>query len=61
MDTLLEKKKVLKSLESSLPERFSLDTIVECLLFLQAVEEGLSQSVQGNVVNLEEAKMRFVK
>jgi predicted transcriptional regulator len=61
MDILLEKKKVLKSLQSSLPEKFSVDTIIERILFLQAVEEGLEQSTQGNVVNLDEAKKRFEK
>ena len=61
METLLEKKKILESLENFLPDTFLADTIIERILFLQAVEEGLQQSAQGDVVNMEEAKERFAK
>jgi|GEM_PF-3743341 len=61
MDILLEKKKVLESLQSSLPEKFSVDTIIEHILFLQAVEEGLEQSAQSDVISLADAKKRFEK
>ena len=61
METLLEKKKILELLENFLPDTFLADTIIERILFLQAVEEGLQQSAQGDVVNMEEAKERFAK
>ena len=57
MPELLEKKKVLRSIKE-LPERFSADDVMDRVLLLEAIEEGLSDIEAGRVVSLAEAKKK---
>ncbi|MBK7944505.1 MAG: hypothetical protein IPJ85_03975 [Flavobacteriales bacterium] len=54
---LLERKKVLRSIKD-LPERFSSDDVMERVLLLEAIEEGLSDIKAGRVVSLADAKKK---
>lgn len=51
---------VLKSVQE-MPEKFSIDELLDKLLLLQKLEEGLEQLKNGNVMTLEEAKKRHEK
>lgn len=44
-----------------LPEEFSIDQLVEKLVFIDKVKTGLSQSEQGNVNSKEQAKQKLSK
>ena len=57
---LLDKKKVLKSIRS-MPDKFSVDEIVDRMLVLNAIEEGLTDVKAGRTVTLAEAKKHFAK
>jgi predicted transcriptional regulator len=57
---LLDKKKVLKSIKS-LPDRFSVDDVVDRMLLLSAVEEGMADVKAGRTMTLAEAKKHFAK
>lgn len=57
---LLDKNKVLKSIRS-MPDKFSLDDVVDRMMLLSAIEEGLADVKAGRTVTLEEAKKRFAK
>ena len=41
---------------SNLPETFSIDDLIEKLIFMEKVEAGLTQSVEGKVISNEEVK-----
>ena len=51
----MTKDKVLVALKE-LPERFDVEELIERLIFLQQIDEGLAQSANNQVVSLEEAK-----
>jgi hypothetical protein len=57
---LLDKKKVLKSIKD-MPDRFSADDVMERVMLLQAIEEGMADVKAGRTVTLDEAKKRFGK
>lgn len=44
-----------------LPEDFKLDDLIERLIFLAKVEEGLDQSNNKNVISTEELETRMEK
>ena len=52
---MLTKENVLNSLKD-LPDRFSIDELVDKLILLQKIEIGLEQSKTGEVYSTEEAK-----
>ena len=57
---LLDKKKVLKSI-SGMPDRFSVDDIVDRMIILEKLERAMADSEAGRTVSLEEAKKRMAK
>lgn len=57
---LLDKKTVLKSIRS-MPDKFSLDDVVDRMMLLSAIEEGLADVKAGRTVTLAEAKKHFAK
>ncbi len=57
---MLTKSKVIKTL-SAFPENFTLDELVEKLIFIDKVEKGLEQSLTNNVFSEEEAQKKLSK
>ncbi len=57
---MLTKTNVIESLKV-LPDNFTIDELLEHLVFVQKVEEGLKQSENGNTISSEEAKKRLDK
>ncbi len=57
---LLDKKKVLASIRS-MPDKFSVDDIVERMMLLSAIEEGMADVKAGRTLTLDEAKKHFAK
>lgn len=56
----MKKQKVLETL-AQLPEDFDMEELVEKLLFIQRVEEGLMDSKLDRTLSLEEAKEKMSK
>ncbi len=56
----LEKKKVLRSIKE-MPDRFSLDDVMDRLMLLSRIEAAIASSEAGRTVTLEEAKKRHAK
>jgi hypothetical protein len=56
----MTKEKVLHSLET-MPNEFPQEDLMERLVFMQKVEEGLQQSGRGEVTPLDEVKQRLRK
>lgn len=54
-------KTMLKQQIDQLPEDFKLDDLIERLIFLAKVEEGLDQSNNKNVISTEELETRMEK
>ncbi len=52
---MLTKEKVISSLQD-MPDRFSMDELIDKLILLQKIETGLEQSRKGEVFSAEEAK-----
>ncbi len=44
-----------------MPQEFEVEDLIEKLLFIQSVEEGLEQSKTGKVISMDEAKQRLSK
>ncbi len=57
---MISKKKLLLSIKD-LPSTFSIDELLDHLLFLQKVETGLNQSVKGKTVTTQQAKVKLKK
>lgn len=57
---MISKKKLLQSIKD-LPENFSLDELLDRIVFLQKVEAGLDQSTNGKVVTTSKAKSKLKK
>ena len=53
--TMLSKDLVIKSIDT-LPQEFTIDELIEKLIFIERVGEGLKQSGEGNVVSNVEVK-----
>ncbi|HEX9956946.1 MAG TPA: hypothetical protein VGA96_06815 [Fibrella sp.] len=56
----MTKEKVLDSL-ATMPDEFPLEDLLERLVFVQKVEEGLKQSEHGETVPIDEVKQRLRK
>lgn len=57
---MLEKENVLKTIKE-LPDRFSIDELMERIFFLCKVETGLEQSRKGEGIPIEEFDQRYKK
>jgi predicted transcriptional regulator len=56
----MTKTQLLNSLQD-LPESFEPEQLIERLIALQKMEEGMEQAKRGEVVTIEEAKQRLSK
>ena len=57
---MLSKTTVQKSIDR-LPQEFSIDELIEQLIFIEKVEEGLQQSRDGKVISHEDVKSMVSK
>lgn len=57
---MLTKKKLLQSIKD-LPEKFSVEEIMDRIVLLQKIEAGLEQSAKGNILSTESARRRLKK
>jgi hypothetical protein len=57
---MLTKNTVKKSIEN-LPESFSIDQLIEQLIFMEKIEEGIKQSEEGKVISNEDIKLMIDK
>ena len=53
---MFTKAQLLKSLDN-LPEFFTIDQLIEQLIFIEKVDEGLKQSQAGQVISDEDVKL----
>jgi sulfur carrier protein ThiS len=56
----MTKHQVVDSLKN-FPEKFSVEDLIEKLIFIEKVEEGIIQSKNGETVSMQEAKKRLHK
>lgn len=54
----MNKNQVLDTL-NSLPEEFEAEQLIERIIFMEKVEQGLRDAREGKVMSLDEAKQRF--
>ncbi len=57
---MLTKEIVIKSI-NNLPDKFSIDDLLERLIILQKIETGLEQSKTGQTFSTEEVKEKLKK
>jgi hypothetical protein len=57
---MLTKENVIKTV-SNLPDNFSLDELIDRLIFIEKVQKGLEESLAGKVVTKDVAKKRLSK
>ena len=57
---MISKEKLLKSLEG-MPDKINIDDLLDKVLFIQKVEEGLLQSSQGQVTSHESVKTEMAQ
>lgn len=55
---MLNKRRLIKHLKD-FPEEFSLDQLVEKLIFIEKLEERIKESEDGKTLTEEEAKIWF--
>jgi Zn-dependent alcohol dehydrogenase len=53
---MLTKDKVTKTV-NSLPDSFTIDELIDQLIFIEKVEEGYQQSESGKVISNEDVKL----
>jgi predicted transcriptional regulator len=58
--TMLTKDKLSKTI-NSLPDSFTIDELIDQLIFMEKVEDGLKQSDEGKVVSNEDVKLMIDK
>ena len=56
----MTKEKIHKAVDD-MPDEFSVEDLLEKIIFLHKVERGLEQSDNGEVVSTEEARKKFSK
>ena len=56
----MTKHQVVDSLKN-FPEKFSVEDLIEKLIFIEKVEEGIVQSKNGETVSVDDAKKRLPK
>jgi hypothetical protein len=54
-------KKILDKTISNLPESFTIDELIEKLLFMEKVEEGIRQADEEKVVTSEDVRLMIEK
>jgi len=54
----MDKTKVIETLER-LPNEFSTEELIDKLLFVEKVDQGMKDAEEGKVISLEEAKDRM--
>jgi predicted transcriptional regulator len=54
-------KQVLKQTIDKLPSSFTIDELLDKLIFIEKVNEGLQQSEQGKTVSKKEAEKKLSK
>ena len=59
MPTPSDKERALEAIRA-LPESATIDDVIERLCFLAKIEDGLRQSLAGQVVHHDEVKKRFL-
>ena len=52
---MLTKEKLNKTI-NNLPETFTIDELIDQLIFIEKIEEGFKQSEEGNVISNEDVK-----
>ena len=52
---MLTRDKVIKSIQD-LPDSFTIDDLIDRLIFIEKVEQGLKQSAEGKIIPHEEVK-----
>lgn len=57
---MITKKKLLKTIQR-LPEKFSVDELLDRIILLQKIELGLEQSKEGKISSTAEAKKKLKK
>jgi predicted transcriptional regulator len=57
---MLTRDKVNRTIKR-LPEKFTIDELIEQLIFIEKVEEGLEQSEDGKVVSNEDVRLIIEK
>jgi predicted transcriptional regulator len=57
---MLTKEKLNKTI-NNLPDRFTIDELIDQLIFIEKVEEGLKQSDEGKVISNEDVKLMIDK
>ncbi len=50
-------KKILSKTVNELPDSFTIDELIDQLIFIEKVEEGIKQSESGKVVSNEDVKL----
>lgn len=56
----MTKKELLKTIKD-LPEKFSIDELLDRVVLIQKIETGLAQSVNGQSKSTEQAKLKLKK
>jgi hypothetical protein len=54
----MKKTQVLDTL-NSLPEEFDAEQLIERIIFIDKIEQGLQDSREGKVISMNEVKQRF--
>ena len=57
---MLTKKKLNRTIKS-LPDSFTIDELIDQLIFIEKVEEGYQQSEEGKVVSNEDVNLMIKK
>ncbi len=60
MKATISKKNFLKSMDS-LPEEISVDQLIDRILLLQKIEQGIRDGEEGNVISEEEMMYKMKK
>ncbi len=56
----MTKKKLLETIKD-LPEKFSIDELLDRVILIQKIETGLAQSISGQSKPTEQAKLKLKK
>ncbi len=54
----MKKNQVIDTL-NSLPDEFDAEQLIERIIFIEKVEQGMKDAREGKVISLDEAKQRF--
>jgi len=57
---MLTKERIIETIQN-MPDNFSVDDILERIIFVAKVEKALAESEKGNVITTEEAKQKLAK